>query len=562
MKNFIKQIFGSGSESKSNLIKSWVEELEGLDDTSALQFATQHLTQLNNPVEGAEKFSLQNQYDFIILLEALNQSRLEKLSAQFSSLENMKSELENSLVETGYSYCRQAFIFQLKVIEQYVEQTKNLQQQVAIQPDQLALLLARTLNSAFNMIKWRLFSQANPPTKVWLQINVLYRLAAQKVLLNNTLELFNLSASTSLSAFFVQIYMLGQLAQASMQKYHLEIASRVINTLLTRARISDKLTSEQYLFFVDLQKDLPAKRMRDVQLSDSCRCWELDELEKQITVAITVSDRGEIPQNLALAKISPPKKLNETLRILLDEWKKTGYVRQRRKFEREASSKTGKVKSGIAEICNQVKQANQLEGSLHQSTLLDERLRLHTTLKTTSLLTATSGTLDTWMITDESPNGLGARVNKYANILPRPNKLIGLVIDGEMSKIVLGMIRSVKPTQGNQLRVGVEVLSNYPKWVQLKRTDKNETFPNSQLETNLPEYLSSNKPSSLDINLFAGIYLPIEAGLSDTSQLILPKMNYRANANYNITVSGIQQHVLLGEPNESHDDWVKVAFPF
>lgn len=561
MKNFIKQIFGSSGESKSNQRYSWVNQLEDLDDASALQFATQHLTQLNNPSEVAEKISLQHQYDFIISLEALNQSRLEKLSTQFSSLENIKPELENNLSEAGYSYCRQAFIFQLKIIEQHVEQTKSLQP-AAIQPNQLALLLARTLNSAFNMIKWRLLGQANPPTKVWLQINVLYKLASQRMLLNNTLELFNLGASTSLSACFVQIYMLGQLAQASMQKYHLEIASRVINTLLTRAYISDKLTPEQYLFFVDLQEDLPAKRMRDPQLSDSCRCWELDELEKQITVGITVSDRGEIPQNLVLAKINSPKKLNETLRILLDEWKKIGYVRQRRQVERQASSKTGRVKAGIADICNQVQQANQLAGSLHSNASLDERLKLHTTLKTTSLLAATSGTLDTWMITDESPRGLGARVNKYANILARPNKLIGLMIDGEISKVVLGMIRSVRPTQGNQLRVGVEILSNHPKWVQLKRIDKNETFPGSRLETISPEYLNSNKPSSLDINLFAGIYLPIEAGLSDTSQLILPKLNYRANANYNVTVSGVQQQVLLGEPIESHDDWVKVAFPF
>jgi hypothetical protein len=562
MKNFIKQIFGTNAESKNNSLNSWLDELEGLDDASALQFSTQHLTQLNNPIEGADRLSLKSQYDLIIMLEELNHHRLEKLSTQFSSLENLKPELENSLCETAYAYCRQAFVFQLKVIEQLVEQTKSVQQ-TSSQAEQVTFLLARTINSAFNMIKWRLFSQANPPTKVWLQINVLYRLSTQRALLNNTLELFNFDTNTSLSACFVQIYMLGQLAQSSMKKSQLEIASRVIKTLLTRARISDKSTPEQYLFYVDLQKDLPAKRMREVALSDSCRYWELDDLEKQISVAITVSDRGEMPLNLTLAKIDSPKKLNETLRLLLEEWKKIGYVRQRRKFDRYASSKTARVKAGIADICNQVKLANQLAGGLHQGASLDERLRLHTTLKaTTSLLTATSGTLDTWMITDESAHGLGARVNKYANILARPNKLIGLMIDGEMNKIVIGMIRSVKPTQGNQLRVGVEILSNHPQWLQLKRSDKSEAFPNSQFEKQQPELLNTSKPSSLDINTFSGIYLPIEAGLSDASQLILPKMNYRANDNYGISMAGVVHRVLLGEPIEAYDDWVKVAFPF
>jgi hypothetical protein len=61
--------------------------------------------------------------------------------------------------------------------------------------------------------------------------------------------------------------------------------------------------------------------------------------------------------------------------------------------------------------------------------------------------------------------------------------------------------------------------------------------------------------------LFSGIYLPIEAGLSDSSMMILPKMNYRANTSYAITIDGSPKRILLEEPIESHDDWVKVAFP-
>ena len=572
MKNFIQKIFSSNAEKKSHSLIAWVDQLEKMSDLNALQFATQQLAQLINPAEGAETLPLQQQYDFILNLEALNHVRLEKLSTQFSSLENMKLELENSMCETCYNYCRQAYIFQLKIIEQIAEHSKA-QQVVALntKAEHLSLLIARTLHAAFNMVKWRLFSQANPPAKVWLQINVLYRFSAQRALLNNTVALFNNTTTTTLSALFVQIYMLGQLTQASMQKYQLEIAARVISALLTRARISDKFTPEHHLFCINLQQDAPAKRIRDPLPTDSFRYWELDELEKLLTVAITVSDRGEIPQSLALAKIDNVKKLHETLHILLAEWKKSGYVRQRRKFNRHASSKTARVVSGIAEICNRVMQANQISGSLHdglhhfsslQTNSLDERLRLHTSLRTSSLRAATNGTLDTWMITDESPHGLGTRVNKYANILARPNKLIGLMIDNETTTIVIGMIRSVKPTQGNQLRVGIEIISHHPNWVQLKRVDHNEAFANTSVNADFQDNFSAMKPSSLDIDFFSGMYLPIEARLSDTSCLILPKINYRANATYSVSIAGVAQKVLLGELIESHDDWVKVGFPY
>ena len=568
MKKFIQQIFGASAAKKSNALISWVDQLEEMSDLSALQFATQHLVQLTNlqlinPNETAETFTLQQQHDFILNLEALNQSRLEKLSTHFSSLENMKLELENSMCEICYNYCRQAYIFQLKIIEQIAEQHKA-QQVIALstKAEHLSLLISHTLHAGFNMVKWRLFSQSNPPAKVWLQINALYRFSAQRGLLNNTLELFNNGTSTTLSAFFVQIYMLGQLTQASLQKSQLEIATRVMSALLTRARISDKFTPEQYLFCIDLQQDEPAKRIREANPTDSFRYWELDELEKLLTIAITVSDRGEIPQSLALAKIDNVKRLHETLNMLVAEWKKTGYIRQRRQFNRQASSKTARVNAGIVDICNQVRQANQVSSGLHEVSSLDERLRLHTTLRASSLLAATSGTLDTWMITDESGHGLGARVNKYANILARPDKLIGLMIEDETTKIVIGMVRSVKPTQGNQLRVGIEIISHHPKWVQLKRVDNHEAFSNSSVKTDFQDNFNANKPSSLDMDLFAGIYLPIEAGLSDTSCLILPKINYRAHANYSLAIAGVAQHVLLGEPIESHDDWVKVAFPF
>ena len=336
MKKIIQQLLGSAASKKSNKLAAWVSDLAELDDLAALQSSTKHLGLIVNQTEGDDVLSTQQQLDLIIELEALNQARLEKLSIQFSHMGNMKPELEASICETCYSYCRQSYIVHLKIIEKIFDKNKTKPEN-NIQPEANlpAIIIARALNSAFNMIKWRLFSKTNPPAKVWLQINLLYRIATQKMLLNETVELFNLEPSTTIAAHFVQTYMLGQLAQTGLQKYQVEIATRILNTLLTRSHISNIYTPEQYLFYIDLEKDNAAKRMRDFEPNNSCRYWELDELEKQLSIAITVSDRGEIPQSLAFSKIDNAKKLNETLLILLDEWKKTGHVRQRRKIRRE-----------------------------------------------------------------------------------------------------------------------------------------------------------------------------------------------------------------------------------
>lgn len=563
MKTLIQHIFFAKKTKKTNELLAWVETLSDMDEISALQFATKQLSILLLQEGQAETLTIEEKTDFILSLEVINQKRLEKLATQIASASNMKRELEDKIYETCYNYCRQSYIFHLKVIEKVFDNT-HPSQELNVKPaeNHLVILIARAFNAALNMLKWRLFSQASPPAKMWMQINVLYKISVQKALLNNVVELFDLSPSTSLAALYVQTCMMGQLAQASMQNSHIEITAKILSTLLTRVHISNKYTPEQYLFYVDLEQDAPAKRMRDLAPYDTCRYWELDELEKVLTVAVTVSDRGEIPKSLALAKIHHIQRLNETVRILVDEWRRKGYVRQRRQAVRTASSRTAKVNAGIAEICNQVHQSNRINSGLalsREEAAFDARLRAHTVLKQASMLAPNSGSLDTWIITDESPRGFGARVNKYANILARLDKLIGLVIDQDTSKIAIGMIRSVKPTQGGQLRVGIEVLSNKPVWLQLRALKNSQLFTNSAVKIEaVKDARNINNGATVDIGSFSGIYLPIEEGFSEKATLILPKMNFVANNNYFLTVYGVEKHVFLANPIEARDDWVKV----
>lgn len=555
MKNIIEQLFSFAHSKKTQTQFAWVDNLAEMEDLAALKFSHQQLAIIIAQMQSHESTDYRPLLDLVITLEELNFSRLEKISSQFVQVENLKPELEVNLSETCYNYCRQSYIAHLKIIEKVINPSK-----FKLEGNMPIIIIARAIFAAMNMMKWRMLTQANPPTKMWIQIYMLYRIANQQALLNSPIELFKLSPQTTLSAYFVQICMLGQLVQANLNKQQVDIVYRVLTTWLTRAHISKNDTPEQYLFYIDLEKDVAAKRMRNFEANEQCRYWELNDLEKQITIAITVTDRGEIPDSLKFAKIDNAKKLNSTLNILLAEWTKTHYVRQRRKEDRHATSKTAKVNAGIVNISNQVLQANQISSGLRLSRdgrSFDERLRGHTVLTQSTGLGLNSGSLDTWIVTDESPHGLGTRVNKYANILARPDKLIGLMMDEDPSEIVIGIIRSVKSTTGNQFKVGIEILSRQPNWVQLRQLHHGESFADTVTET-----LQTSQSVMIETSLFSGVYLPIEAGLSSISTLILPKINYRPNTSYAVNISGSPKHVRLGEPIESRDDWVKVAFPF
>lgn len=550
MKNLLQRVFGKNSEKESHKLTAWVSDLADLDDIPALKRSTQQISLL---IED-ETLSTNQKLSLILKLEEINRHRLDKLADQFSSLNNIQPELENSIAETCYAYCRQSYIFHLKIIELAINPLA-----FKLEEEGRLLLLGRTVNVAINMVKWRSFVQQNPPAKVWLQIFLLYKIAHKQNLLNSPVELFPLSPPTTLAAFIVQICMLGELKSADLEKQHIETAVKVIRTLVTHAHISNQYNEEQYLFYIHLEQDAPAKRIRKLEPNNQHRFWELDDIEKQMAVAINVSGRGEFPDSLILSKINNAQLLHETLSVLHAEWTKKEYVRQRRTEDREATSRNAKVKAGVLAICDQVLHANQINNGLEQSrksASLDSLLMGHAALNQPSGISINSSSLDTWIITDQSKHGLGARVNKYANTLARPKKLIGLVFDDDPAVVSIGIIKTVKATQGNQLRVGIEVISNLAIWVQMQPLQDNNTFTGKLLRAN---------NDSLDapyVSASPGIYLPKEPGLNKQASMIIPKINFKQNTKYTIHFNGKTKRIEFGEPIESNDDWVKVSIDF
>ena len=108
MKSIFNQIFDKAlhlsTPKKSNPFSAWLQDLADMDDIDALSFSAKQLTLIS----AQESNDSQQLLDLIIELEELNFARLEKLGSQFVTTESMKPDLEASISETCYQYCRQA----------------------------------------------------------------------------------------------------------------------------------------------------------------------------------------------------------------------------------------------------------------------------------------------------------------------------------------------------------------------------------------------------------------------------------------------------------------------
>jgi hypothetical protein len=174
---------------------------------------------------------------------------------------------------------------------------------------------------------------------------------------------------------------------------------------------------------------------------------------------------------------------------------------------------------------------------------LDERLRSHTAIKGEANTLKIDPNNHHWVIVDESNQGLGAVANRELNAWVSIGQLLGLVLANGKSEMMLGVVKSTRPKANHQIHVGIAIISRHAKWVQLK------------------SMASSSLDSDTSIHSFAALYLPIEAGLSQNSTLLIPKIEFIPNIQYEISIAGMVEEVLLARPIDSQDDWVRVNYP-
>ncbi len=559
MNSFIKNLFRSSRSSTASedasLDLAWLKTLEPLDDVNALNLANKHLSLIVSD----ESRSIKQRLDFLNAVDNIALPRAVKLAIQYAKVDNLRPELAITISDAAYNYYRQSYLNYLRLIELIIASPKD----PSLENNTLLIVVARALDLAMTMIKWRYFDHSSTPAKVWLQTYMLFEIASKSSLLEIPIKAFNHSTPTTIAAYIAQLSLFGSLENANMQKQHYQIATYLLQSWLTEVSFSDHHDPEAHLFVIDLQKDICAKRTRHFEQTKTCRFWHIDAFESKIMSNMQLTEHGKLPDDIPLVEIGDIKALQETLQILRSEWSKYDYVRQRRKETRHDADYTASVAYGILDICNLVeyngrkKLSNALNGPSSGNKSLDNRLSSHTSIRregTTNVLRV-EPKQDIWAITDESTKGLGARAPKEAKLWVKSGKLVGIAMDERPPRVLIAMVRGVMPSKHmNQVHVGLEVIARFASWAQMRSIEVASSL--EPVDKFSP--LSNNNPIAMG---FSALYLPIEAGLSDEPTLILPKLEYRLNEVYEITVDGVPKLVKLESPIDAKDDWVRVIFP-
>ncbi|HSI38430.1 MAG TPA: hypothetical protein VK946_05115 [Methylotenera sp.] len=550
MKNIFQEIIANVFNDIPNKHTVWLEAISGQDDLHALHSATQGLElALSDKALSPSVLSK--------IIERAKQKTtpiLIKLNQQFIRFEFMDSNLENNIVAVVYAFHKQLYSCHIQQLEHFLE-TPNLEKIETASP-----LMHGAVNHAFEMLKWRSFVNFGLAPHVWLQLHKIFQVAAESNLLEQSLEAperdsNNLSGAGTLTARLVRIYMLDSLQQANLDRQGVDLACKLLQTKLQHVEISSEFNPIKFLFYVDLEKGTGAKRIRYFTPTRTCIYWQIDDLENTINKLIADKSGLALEQQFSIEP-RQIKATTEMLNAIFREWSRKEYLRQRRKEKRQKLTTTANVVHGIKDVRKRIQShQNSKLGygarlSADDKTLgdktLDERLKSHTTIIDASNNASTSN--DHWIIVDESNQGLGASASRELNPWISTGQLVGLVLAASAQEMVIAVIRSTRPRAHRKVHVGMELLSRHAKWVLLKPITPD-------MKKSGEEIIPANAHS------FAGLYLPIEAGVSLNSMLLLPKIEFIPNGQYEISINGMVEKITLNDAIDSRDDWVKIIYP-
>jgi len=538
MKSLFEKLILKQSKDKTVMSLDWLDDLDGMDDLTALEKTTLFLSTFTNDPSISDTKRL----ELLFAIDERNYQRIEKIFGQYIKFDNLRPELDQRMADAIYYFYRQLYLNYHKQIEVIFSLTDKLR----LHYQDFPLAVGRAMHAACAMIKVRYFSRLPTSNAAWLQVFQLFKIAEDEEFLDAPLKIYEDLNPASVSATFVHICMLDSINKSNMNRHQIDLAANIIKTLVPEIKTSDTYNEKRHLYFVDLMVDKGAQRVRQSHLTPSCRFWETDELSIKMELLIHCIKTKKLLEPFALGNIANSPHLLEMLMHLQVEWSKTEYRRQRRKEDRKSTNRIATVSYGIDSVTNQIKQLYNKRIPSGKS--FEERLSAHSVNTHGYNVLMPYATGERWIVIDESSTGIGAEVSKEHCLTIKPDKLASVIFTAPSDSAIIGVIRSVIELAQNRRHIGIEIISRHAILVQIVKLDtKNSRGSDDSI------LISEN------ILGVPGLYLPKEDGLSESASIILPRINFLENTNYQISSMDKKISVRLGTALEQKDDWVRVS---
>ncbi|MCX7627063.1 MAG: hypothetical protein N2Z69_01400 [Methylophilaceae bacterium] len=537
----------AGKPAPSDL--SWIESLPNGNAAAAMEIILDKLRMLVNT-------DLSSEPEHVSTLYQLGKNchpYAAVLERQYTSVQKLAPKVDDLIWNALQNYYR----YLAKGFQACLDHHEADSAHSGLQPSHLATLILQAMDALCNLARWHAMRYQPTPSGNWLILHRLYALAERLGVDNQYLKLYS-GTETTIGERYVRALMLDTTNFTGMQKWEIARVDEWLTLWMKGIVLTRQYNEERHLFYVNLEEDRGARRIRQFHPTDSCRFWETDRIANGIPYfrkLLQKSDKNHVDTTAGTQEIERCQKL---LDHLYAEWSRTDYRRQRRRENRNKTAKLAYVVHGMQAV---YQWAKEIESSrLHRAGYLatpdksfEERLSRHTVLRSSApnvALPWLSG--DRWTVQDESANGFGALVDETAANALRVGRLVAAVFDDRKGQVFLGVVRSIRSLSAKEYQVGVEVIARTvaPVLVSVPSTLRGNGLS-----------VGKNPLAAMESLAPALILMENAERENQPASLVMPIANYVAGAILSVAhLNHSTVTVRLEAVLEQQDDWIRVRF--
>jgi len=381
-------------------------------------------------VAAAEGFRPEARIQLLLMLDEKGQPQLRKLAKDYFAASRPSRFQENRLWTALHGYWKQAGYAYARSVDQFVQNVKGADAAKALLP----LLLARTLRSFAQQIKWTQMRYGPIELASWGVFNSVYAYTEVKQLTQSKVTVYpGVAGDSTPQLEFLKGAMFSASAPDGLLPLEIELAERLIGALAPRFVIGAAPVPE-FVFWTDIAQAMtPARASRAPQPGPGLRCFgagaalsEVHELAERVMVG------GKVPPEINLGEGCDPHVAHEVMRHLHLYWSPQA---PERKAQRHPVKSRLSVTYGYAGVIGVLGGGDSLDFDNQHS--------------------------ESWIVENVSAGGFGAVVPQLKGDWLRVGALLALQPEGG-SNWVLGAVRRVNKITGQQARVGIETLCKTP----------------------------------------------------------------------------------------------------
>jgi len=542
--SILKKITTSPSAEKLAQVK---QQLINIDEQPLLE-AFEQSTALLISLSEDKGLPYQVYLDCLYEIEAMNAVKLSQLSADLFPSSGCERHLLMSAEAKVYPYYKRLFLELLLM----AERMKTELEHGSINHQTFAVHLCKTLNAGVNVCKWRYYDDQPAPSVTWTNLHRLFLFAEKSSVLYESVR-FNQHQKVKLdfASQYLAALMLHTMHQGNYTAHEIEVASQLLPIWLQGVTLEKSTNEQQHQYFVNLNGDRGAERLRAVQHHD-CRYWKTADMVKRVEAYLHAIRDKTLPVDSSVRAYGSMSLLYKLFKKMAQDWSVAHYRRQRRNVSRTQVDKRVFATFGLAQICEYLAMHDQTHSSHLKQTVATHN---QDDLQALAQVEQTLMARQSLHIVDESYNGFGVDLGANPCGYIQPGHLIGCWHPSNQGQYIVAEVKSVRKQKNGHYRAGLQIISSHSILVSLNKIER------QSLKLSEGFYLDDGElASKAELPALNCLLIPANDGLSSAKpSVIIPTDEYKNHRHFSFSKNGNEKTLEIGLPLAKQADWVRAS---